>query len=96
MGWGSTYNTIKEALEIIGNKQTAFLHFSQVYPLHPLAWDYIKQAQKLIAVENNQTGQFADFVKQKTGMSACRKILKYSGMPFSVEELVEKLKKELV
>ena len=92
VGWGSTYTAIKEAMEAIGDKEAAFLHFSQVYPFHSKAAGYLKKAEKIIAVENNQTGQLADFITQQTGIKISSRILKYNGMAFSVEELVEKLK----
>ncbi len=92
VSWGSNYNTVIEALEIIKDKGTAFLHFPQVYPLHASAASLLKAAKKLICVENNQTGQFADLIKLETGIDIRNRILKYNGMPFSVEELAERLK----
>jgi 2-oxoglutarate ferredoxin oxidoreductase subunit alpha len=92
ISWGSNYNTVIEALEIIKNKDTAFLHFPQVYPLHSSAAFMIKKAKKLICVENNETGQFADLIKLETDVSIDNRILKFNGMPFSVEELVVKIK----
>jgi 2-oxoglutarate ferredoxin oxidoreductase subunit alpha len=88
VSWGSNYNTIIEALEILNGKDTAFLHFPQVYPLHASTASVLKRAKKLICVENNQTGQFADIIKLETGINISDRILKYNGMPFSVEELV--------
>jgi len=95
IGWGSTLEAIKEALERIGNKKIAFLHFKQVYPVNPKTEDYLKKAKKLIIVENNVTGQFAKLLKLNTSFAIENKILKFTGMPFSVEELAEKIKKIL-
>ena len=55
--------------------------------------DYLKKAKKLIIVENNVTGQFAKLLKLNTSFDIRNKILKFTGMPFSVEELEEKIKK---
>lgn len=88
VSWGSNYNTIIEALEIIKSKDTAFLHFPQVYPLHAKTAQLLKAAKKLICVENNQTGQFADLIRAETGVAVDERILKWNGMPFSIEELV--------
>jgi len=95
VGWGSTYTTIEEALKIIDNNRVAFLHFKQVYPLHPETKNYLMSAKKVIIVENNVTGQFASLLKLSTGITIEHKILKFNGMPFSVEELVQKIKSHL-
>jgi 2-oxoglutarate ferredoxin oxidoreductase subunit alpha len=95
VGWGSTYHAIKEALGRLGTDDIAFLHFKQVYPLHPEAIAYFKKAKKTVIVENNGTGQFAQLIRMQTGFDMDRKILKYNGVPFSVEELEEKLKSVL-
>ena len=52
-----------------------------------------KDREKLIVVENNATGQLAGLSTCTFGYAAHEKILKYNGMPFSVEELVEKIGK---
>jgi len=95
VGWGSTYHAIKEALGRLGTKDVAFLHFKQVYPLHPEAIAYFKKAKKTVIVENNGTGQFGQLIRMQTGFDMDRKILKYNGLPFSVEELQEQLKSVL-
>ncbi|MHA1188475.1 MAG: 2-oxoacid:acceptor oxidoreductase subunit alpha, partial [Candidatus Heimdallarchaeota archaeon] len=95
IGWGSTYEAIKEALERIDDKKLAFLHFKQVYPIHPDTEDYLKKAKKLIIVENNVTGQFAKLLRLNTSFTIEDKILKFTGMPFSVEELIEKIMKTM-
>lgn len=92
IGWGSTYHIIKEALERLGRQDTAFLHFKQVYPLHPNTVDYLQKAKKKMIVENNGTGQFARLIRMQTGFDMDQKILKYNGLPFSVEELEVQLK----
>jgi 2-oxoglutarate ferredoxin oxidoreductase subunit alpha len=91
IGWGSTCLPIKEAMSVINNKDAAFLYFKQVYPLHPKAKEYLKKANKLVIVENNATAQFAKLIQLETGIEIPNKILKYNGMPFSVEELISKL-----
>ncbi len=89
IGWGSTYPIIKEAMEIIGRDDLAFLHFSQIFPLHERTQPLINQAEQIIIIENNATSQLGRFLKLHTGVDIQSKILKYSGLPFSVEEIVE-------
>jgi len=93
--WGSNYHVVKEVIESIKDKKIAMLHFSQVFPLDKDAVKYLENAKKVIDVENNATGQFARLFKAETGVSIDSKILKYNGMPFSVEELKIKITEKI-
>jgi 2-oxoglutarate ferredoxin oxidoreductase subunit alpha len=93
IGWGSTFYSIKEAMELLEKEDISLLHFKQVYPLHPKTSDYLRKAEKTILIENNTTGQFGKLIKLNTGIDVDAKILKFNGLPFSVEELIDKLEK---
>jgi 2-oxoglutarate ferredoxin oxidoreductase subunit alpha len=95
-GWGSTYNVIREALQELGRDDISFLHFKQVYPLHEGTKDYLQKAEKNVIIENNATSQFGKLVKLYTGIDIEAKILKYSGLAFSVEEVAAEIKRILV
>jgi 2-oxoglutarate ferredoxin oxidoreductase subunit alpha len=92
VSWGSNFNTVKEALDITDDGKTAFTHFPQVYPLHKDTEKILRKAVKLIVIEQNETGQFADLIKLETGIDIKDRILKWNGMPFSVEEIANALK----
>jgi 2-oxoglutarate ferredoxin oxidoreductase subunit alpha len=92
IGWGSTLNVIREALQIADRNDTAFLHFSQIYPLHGDAAQLIARAKKKIMIENNATSQFGALLKLHAGVDVDRSILKYNGMPFMLEEIIEAVK----
>jgi 2-oxoglutarate ferredoxin oxidoreductase subunit alpha len=70
----------------------SFLHFKQVYPLHSSTKEYLAKAEKTLIFENNANGQFGNLIKLETGHEIHRKVLKYNGMPFSVEEVEKNLK----
>ena len=91
VGWGSTYSAIKEALDKLKRDDVAFLHFRQVHPLHPDTANYLEKAENVVIIENNATSQFGQLIKLHTGLETDRKILKYNGLPFSVEEIKENL-----
>jgi len=93
--WGSTYNAVREAIERLGRKDVAMLHFKQVYPLHNETSNYLKKAKKTVIVENNATCQFGKLIRLHTGIEIEEKILKYDGLPFAVEEIIEGLQKIL-
>jgi 2-oxoglutarate ferredoxin oxidoreductase subunit alpha len=87
IGWGSTYQAIKEALEVSGRQDVAHLHFPQVYPLPHQAHSFLERAERVIVVENNATGQFGKVLKLHADREPDGAILKYDGTAFTVEEL---------
>jgi 2-oxoglutarate ferredoxin oxidoreductase subunit alpha len=95
IGWGSTKNIIKEALNNINSDEVSFLHFNQVFPLHPSTIDLLMKADKKIIIENNATAQFGKLLKLNTGIDMDEKILKYNGLPFSAEEVEIKIREVL-
>jgi len=95
IGWGSTYGPMVEALENLNRDNISFLYFKQVYPLDGSVSEYLNQADNTVIFENNAQGQFADLIKLKTGFNIDKKVLKYNGMPFSVEEVEKHLKEFL-
>lgn len=90
IGWGSTYGIIKEAMEQLPDN-ISFLYFKQVYPLHQETLNYLKKAKKTIIFENNASAQFSNLIKMETGFEIDEEVLKYDGMPFTVEEIVENM-----
>ncbi|MBN1898786.1 MAG: 2-oxoacid:acceptor oxidoreductase subunit alpha [Spirochaetes bacterium] len=95
VGWGSTYHVIKEAMENIGRKDLAFLHYNWIWPLHGDTKKYLKQAKKTVIIENNATSQFGKLIRMQTGIDINHRILKYNGLAFSVEEMESYIKKAL-
>ena len=92
IGWGSTYHAIREAVERLGREDVAFLHLKQVYPLHPTVLRSLEEARRTIFIENNGTGQLSQLIRLQIGYKADHQILKFNGLPFSVEELEAQLK----
>jgi 2-oxoglutarate/2-oxoacid ferredoxin oxidoreductase subunit alpha len=89
--WGSTYHVVKEALAVLGRDDTAMLHYKQVYPLHPQTAEYIDTAERAIVLENNATGQFRKLIRLYAGVDVDEGLVKYDGLSFAVEEIVEGL-----
>nr|WP_320009730.1 2-oxoacid:acceptor oxidoreductase subunit alpha [uncultured Desulfobulbus sp.] len=94
LSWGSTGPTIQEALAHVALPEVAFLHCTQVYPLPLDMTAYIERAKRIIVIENNATGQFARLLRAETGCTIAEQWLKYNGLAFSVDEIIEKLRKE--
>jgi len=95
IGWGSTSPAIIEALALVRPEQTAYLHCVQLYPLSAALITYMSRATRIIVIENNATGQFARLLRAETSWLISAEWHKYNGLPFSVEELVALLQKEI-
>lgn len=89
--WGSNFQCVREAIAMLGKKDMAMLHIPQLHPFHPATEVFMLRAQKLIVVENNATSQLSKLIRLTTGLTVHKKILKYNGLPFSVEEIVKHL-----
>ncbi|MBI4979358.1 MAG: 2-oxoacid:acceptor oxidoreductase subunit alpha [Spirochaetes bacterium] len=88
VGWGSTKSVIAEAYARLNDSTIGILHFSQVYPLPESARGYFERAERIVVIENNVTGQFADLLIKTYGTAVTRRVLKSNGLPFSAEEIV--------
>ncbi|MFP4081817.1 MAG: 2-oxoacid:acceptor oxidoreductase subunit alpha [Candidatus Aminicenantes bacterium] len=96
VSWGSTRAVVEEAVRILREKgrNTGYIHFSEVFPLKKNAFPAeIAKNSRLIAAENNATGQFAKLLKMETGLEIKHKILKYDGRPFSSQDLAAQIQK---
>ncbi len=93
VGWGSVKNTV---LDLVSQgEDIGYLHYEYLFPLKTeLLRTLIKRGKKIILIENNQTGQLAEMLKEKTGYQFKKRILKYDGRPFFVEDILEYLKNE--
>lgn len=91
--WGSNRGVVEEALDRIASDNIAGLHFAQVFPLRPESLETLAN-RRIVVIENNATGQFADLLSLECGRRVDRRILKATGEPFSVEEVIDALKEE--
>jgi 2-oxoglutarate ferredoxin oxidoreductase subunit alpha len=95
VGWGSTRAAVEEALARAADPATACLYCAQVYPLPASFKRHLLEAQRLIVIENNATGQFARLIQRETGRRADVSWLRYDGRPFSVEDVANRLRQEV-
>ena len=98
IGWGSTYGAIKEAAALLKKDGMAVntLHFSEIWPFPAKAVSsMLNKVKKSIAIEGNATAQIAGLIRRETGHKVDSTILKYDGRPFSPEEIVGRLRKEV-
>ena len=92
VGWGSTYGTIKEALDLLAVQgvKANQLAIKWIVPFHADAVsDILGNAKKVIMVENNESGQFYRYMRSETGLSVDGHIRKYDGEPFAPHHIVQ-------
>ncbi|MFN3247678.1 MAG: hypothetical protein ACK42K_13330, partial [Leptonema sp. (in: bacteria)] len=84
VSWGSNKGAIWQAQKLLSDKgnQTAFIHFSYIYPLaKEKVIPFFSSGKRYILVENNSWGQFGKLLLQEAGVEIKEKILKYDGRP---------------
>lgn len=87
VGWGSTYGVLKEFIETTEQKEVAYLYVKQPFPLPKSLKAYFDQADQVVVVENNYTGQFANVLATELGVMVTDRLNKYNGEPFFIEEV---------
>lgn len=98
VGWGSTYGTLRETVEILQEEGHSIgaLSFGDVYPLPKKTLEEkVQGAKKLINVEQNYTGQLAKLIRQETGIAFDHSVLKYDGRQIALEEMIQSVKEVL-
>ena len=70
------------------------LHFGQLWPLNVgrAAAEAIARAKRIVCIEGNCTGQFAAILREQGILSGCELMTRYDGMPFTGEEIVERIR----
>jgi 2-oxoglutarate ferredoxin oxidoreductase subunit alpha len=86
IGWGSTQGVIVEAIEQLKDKGVTANHLQikWIVPFHAKeVMDILSVANRTIIVENNESGQFARYLRSETGFAADAHIRKYDGEPLT-------------
>lgn len=98
VSWGSPKGPVIEALEML-KREGLNLGFLQLRMVHPFPRDYVrerlKDARRIIDVENNFLGQLGGIIHEETGILVGFYILKYTGRPITTTEVYDALKKIL-
>ncbi len=91
VGFGSTYGVIKEAIAELAAQDVDAnqLAIKWIVPFHAEAvTKALSKADRIIVVENNFTGQFAQYLRGETGIQAHAHIRKYDGEPLTPRHIV--------
>ncbi|NSW76209.1 MAG: 2-oxoacid:acceptor oxidoreductase subunit alpha [Candidatus Atribacteria bacterium] len=97
LGWGSSWGVLREAREELHEEgiDAGLVHFNELWPLPGGLREFLEGLPFPIVVENNYWGQLANLLEHETGLSFARRITRYDGRPFLVDELCERVKEVL-
>ncbi len=90
VGWGSTKSVVLDAIKDprFSVRPIGYLHYSYLWPLKTEKFlSLTKTAKEVILIEGNYGGQLGTLLTQESGYQLQKKILKYDGRPFFVDEL---------
>lgn len=92
VGWGSTFAAMHDAMALLADQgiKANFLSIKWLVPLHrdEIA-EVFANSKRTIIVENNQSGQFARYLRGETGLTPDGHIRKYDGEPFMPHHIVD-------
>ena len=91
--YGSTTMSVTEALQY-GQINPTLIQTVYLSPFPTWELEEFKN-QDNIVVEQSSTGQFADLLREKTGLQVKEVIKRYDGRPFDPIELSKKIKEVL-
>ncbi|EMA6344393.1 2-oxoacid:acceptor oxidoreductase subunit alpha [Bacillus cytotoxicus] len=100
VGFNSTRGAIEEAMERLEQEGLKVNH-AHVRLIHPFPTDemlpLVKDAKRVVVVENNATAQLANIMKMNLGNGEkISSLLKYDGNPFLPKEIYNECKKGVV
>ncbi len=90
IGWGSSKTVMLDIIEEyrLQGKAVNYLHYSYLHPFKEvLAKKFFEENSNVCLIEGNYTGQFGHIVECATDKKFARKLLKYDGRPFFIEDL---------
>lgn len=92
ISWGSTRGAILEALQVLESQtgqRGRLVHVKLLMPFPHELKEVLDNEKPLVLVELTATAQMERLLRMELGIDVDYRILKYSGRPFSYEELVE-------
>lgn len=93
--WGSTKGAVVDALKKLdpAGENYNCIHFRIVHPFPEETKEILEGASKIVSIDGSFSPQIAQVVREKTGIWANHRVVKYDGRPFSEDEIVLALEK---
>lgn len=98
VGFGSTKGALQAGRELLDKEgiKVNILNVSWMWPFPIQAvTDFLNKGVPFAIVEGNSTGQFANVLRQETGLTTPHHFRKYDGRPFYPHEIAQFVKNTL-
>lgn len=95
--FGATYGPALESIEWLRRRNVSanLLHIKYLSPLQPGIRETLEKCRVPILVEGNITSQLGGLIAEKAGVEISKKVLDYSGRPFTPDQIAEEVVKLL-
>jgi 2-oxoglutarate ferredoxin oxidoreductase subunit alpha len=93
--WGTTFGVIADALPLLKKAgiNANCLHIRMLHPFPIGSEKILKKAKRLILVESNWGTQLGHLIRMSTGLFIKSQIVKYTGRPMSLNEILDSIEK---
>lgn len=98
VSWGSSRGPVIDAIAMLKEQgiRANLYHFTWMFPFaSEKVTELLKNAKRIIDVEQNATGQLAALIREHTSIDIKEKILKFDGRPFFPEDIVENVRRNV-
>ena len=99
VSWGSTRGAIHDATRQVEADSSIRVNNLQIRLMRPFPAEAVRvilqEANQLLLLEDNYTGQLGLLIAEQTGIQIGMKALKYTGRPFSQDEVVTAIQKHV-
>ena len=86
---------VMESMKMLHNDGVT-ANYLQIKYLNPFpsrkTEQYIHRAKDTLLIENNKTAQLESLIRENTGISIEKKLLRYDGRPFTPEQIYQKVR----
>jgi 2-oxoglutarate ferredoxin oxidoreductase subunit alpha len=98
IGWGSSKGVMLDVIEEMDKKgvKVNYLHYEYLWPLkEKSAETFFKENKKVHIIEGNYHGQLADIIEGNIHLKFKGRLLKYNGVNFFVEDVMDYINKNI-
>ena len=92
VGWGSTYQVLLEAMEVLNHEglKVNVLCLKYLWPFQsPEVRQLLARCKMTMSVEANYTGQLVKLIQMETGVGIQHHLRKFDGEPFEPKQVIE-------
>ena len=90
VSWGSTKGAIMDAIKRLKGWKFVQVSYVEPFPVDQFK-DAVKDAERIVLVENDVTGLLGQIIAEKTGIMIDERVLRYDARPLTPEYIIRRL-----